>query len=201
VPSLKLIALALQAASLPSFGFQDFELGSPIEQFRARSLSAGQYGPRRPMCSDGPGAPNWLRPQAHFAAAGQIKCGFEQRIGGGWVREGLPLSPEHQATLEFNYFEGLLYQIELFADVEAATSIRNGLTARFGQPRGAVTGTVQNTYGAQFPQAFTTWTRGRYSVTMIVPALTLRRMAVIYTDTEAEARIETIAQRHNRANM
>lgn len=195
------VIIALQAAAAQPFGFQDYALGTTTEQFMSRVMSAGEYGPRRPACSDRGMHPNWLAPLPRYARAGEVRCSFEQLVGSSWVREGLALGEDYEVTADFDFYEDHLYRIELFSDATAATSIRDGLIARFGRPSGAASAAVQNAYGAQFPQTFTTWTTGRYSVSMIVPALNTERMAVIYTDLAAEARIEAIVQRDNAAPM
>lgn len=188
--SLLVLILAAQAAAAESVDFRGLQLGSSLEEMKAATLEPGRYGPRRVQCSDEADAPGWLAPLPAYGRAGVVQCSYVERIGSSWTRGDVPLTADHPALVEFAFYGGRLYRIELFADVEAEDAVLRGLRARWGQPSATASDELQNAYGARFPQRFTIWTRGGSRIATIAPAMNLQRMIVAYTDTAAERAVE-----------
>lgn len=196
-----LLSILLEAA-LPAIGFQQTDLGATLESVRARQISDGSYGPRRIGCSDQNISDlNTFHLDAAHRRAGEVRCGMVERIGGYWVRSEEKLTSDREAMVDYRFYRGRLYKIEVYADADAAEVILRGLSDRFGSPSGRATDFVQNAYGATFPQRFTTWVRGDQSVTMVAPAMTTRRMVVVYSDRPIEKVVEAEIAANERAHM
>lgn len=181
--------LAVQPASEHA-SFQQYPLGLTLEQFRTMRHETARGENIRPMCSNDADRSQFLITLPAQARAGVIDCWVSERIASFQTRASLDLTAEHQGTVSFSFLDGRLYQIEVWADVEALAPIVRGLTEKFGPPAGSSDATLQNAYGAQFPQQTIVWRQSGATIGLVAPAANLRRMVVVYTDTAARQELD-----------
>jgi hypothetical protein len=191
-----LFAAALSAAQ--STTMKDYALGTGLADFKARPAPPsdwidGKVLPVRVGCSDDgvQRRVGWLTSRG----PGWVMCGFEQNYAPGeWVRNGLALSPDVPATVEFQFFESKLAIIGVYVDATHASVMEESLGSKFGAPAKTETRDFQVKSGAVFPQRVVTWKNGTDEIVLKAPDLTTQRMSVTYVDTVATAKAEAARQ-------
>lgn|GEM_PF-3544731 len=174
--------LQLLSAGAAIASFQQYDIGMTLEEARAVPLVPGDYGPKTFVCAGDSEAPDYFSLTDAEAAIGVERCMPMQNIGRSNVRANIEIGGGIGATIEFHFFEGRLFLIETFYDEFNRTAIEGALRQRFGSPAARADGAVQNMYGADFEQNTILWEVGDDVVTLLSPALNLRRMAVFYRD-------------------
>lgn len=170
--------------------FQDYSLGMTLEEARIVPVLEADFGPIKLTCSSDADAPRSLTVTDAEKRVGVEKCWPTQWIGKSHTRASIALGGGINATTEFLFFNGKLFQIETIYDEMHRALIEKALREKFGSPSGRVDSAVQNLYGAEFEQNLLAWDVGDDKVTLVAPAFTLRRMVVSYNDVEISKRVK-----------
>jgi len=194
-------AAALQAASPVAFDFKGIHLGATLAEFRAQPAGVSDQGPMHWACTGEQGTGPWLAPPPPESEVGVSMCSLLEMTSGSWTRGWITLTPEYRAPVEFSFYRDHLYQIAVFPDIQALSTVEAGLVAKFGPPARTEEGTFQVRSGATFPQRILTWSRGSQRIRLEAPALTTEKMQVFYLDTAVAQQIEAaIRARRNPAD-
>jgi hypothetical protein len=181
--------ILLAAALAQPTTLKDYALGTSLADFKGRPAPAsnwpGQTLPVRVACTDDGQQRSWLSERG----PGWVGCGFEQNYSSDrWVRNGLSLSTDVSATVEFYFYESKLAVIEVYVDAPHSALMEESLVGKFGTPAKIQSRDFQVRSGAIFPQRVVTWRNGDDEIVMRAPDLTTQRMSVIYADTAAAAK-------------
>ena len=172
--------ILILGAVASAVGFQQYDLGMSLEQARAVPSATGQSGGKRFSCTGDGDESRYLRLTEAEAQIGIVKC-WEMQSGNSPSRQ-IDVGGGISATAEFLFYKDRMFEIQTYYDFSRKAVLENALRAKFGEPSGQASATLQNLYGAEFEQQSLVWAKDGQSVNLIAPALNLERMAVIYRD-------------------